>query len=172
MIPSLHSLLAAIVGTGLLLASEPVRAQLSESPITPGFWSWPRERTTSPEAIVAACRDHFAVQFPNGRYFGVRMRTLDKALIPPQIDEVGHCQFDRDMQMERCDMTINNSDGSVSVGVMEAGFSFDAERTMKMTVAPKIVDGVASNAKPFDVFPVRCPDDAVWNALKGVTPAK
>jgi hypothetical protein len=172
MIRALHALTAVVLATGSLVTSMPACAQLSESPITPGFWSWPRERPTTPPAIVAACRDHFAVQFPNGRYFGVRMRTPEKATVPPQIDEVGHCQFDRDTQVERCDMTINNSDGTVSVGMMEARFSFDAEKTMKMTVAPKVVDGVASNAKPFDVFPVRCPDDAVWNALNDVTPAK
>ena len=34
-----------------------------------------------------------------------------------------------------------------------------------MNVAPKMITNSPVDNAPFDVFPVRCPDDAVWSIL-------
>ena len=34
-----------------------------------------------------------------------------------------------------------------------------------MVVTPKMITDLPVDNAPFDAFPVRCPDDAVWNIL-------
>ena len=109
------------------------------------------------------------MQFSDGRYFGVQLRAGDKALAVPVIDEVGSCRFNRDTQVERCDLRVHNADGTVTVGVIESRFSFEADRTLKMSVVAT-VPGPEPKTNAFDVFPVRCPDEAVWGALNSVQP--
>ena len=157
---------AILMTASLAWAQEPLR----ESPITPGFWTWPREKTASVEAVGDACREKFAIQFPDGRYLGLRLRGTDKQVLPaPTVDEVGFCSFDRTSQIERCELHVYNGDGTSKSGAIESKFSIDADadRTIKMTVMPKIVDGSSVNAASFDVFPTKCPDDVVWNTLHG-----
>jgi hypothetical protein len=155
---------AVLISASAALAQQP----LQESPIKPGFWTWPREKAVDAQAIIDACQDKIAVQFADGRYFGLRLRNTDKkALVPPVVDEVGFCRFDPAAQIEQCSLRINNDDGTVKTGVIESKFAVDTDQTIKMTVTPKIVDGEPSKMPPFDVFPTPCPDAFVWTNLNG-----
>jgi hypothetical protein len=155
----------------LAMTCVPAQAQLNESPITPGFWTWPRDKLSTPEAIANSCREKFAVQFSDGRYFGVQLRAGDKALAAPVVDEVGRCRFSRDTQVERCDLRVHNADGTVTVGVIESRFSSEPDGKLKMSVVAT-VPGPQPKVNAFDVFPVRCPDDTVWDALNSVQPTR
>ena len=157
--------------SALAMTSVPAHAQMTESPITPGFWTWPQAKPTTPEAIANSCREKFAVQFPDGRYIGIQLRAGDKKLAAPMVDEVGSCKFDRDTQVERCDLRVNNADGTVTVAVIESRFSFEADRALKMSVKAT-VSAPEPKSSTLEVFPSRCPDEVVWNALNGVEPPK
>jgi hypothetical protein len=88
------------------------------------------------------------------------------------MDEVGHCRFNRETQVERCDLRVYNADGTVTVGVIESRFSFEPDRTFKMSVTATVSSGDQPGTSTFDVFPVRCPDEAVWDALGSLSPAR
>lgn len=162
-----------LLGLALVCAS-PLAAQeaMQQSPITPGFWAWPREKLTTPEQIARSCSTRFAVQFADGRYFGVTARTATKPVSPPEIHEVGQCRFDAARQVERCELRAPQADGSTVSGVIESRFSRDADGAVKMTVTPRATQGGdgAKQPEPFEVFPVRCPDDVVWATLNGEAP--
>lgn len=169
---SIRCLMGLFLG---LACASPTLAQEkpTQSPITPGFWAWPREKLSTPEQIARSCATRFAVQFPDGRYFGVKARTATKPVTPPEIDEVGQCRFDGASQIERCELRAPQADGSAVSGVIESRFARDADGAIKMTVTPRATEGGDASAKkpePFEVFPVRCPDDVVWAALNGEAP--
>jgi hypothetical protein len=146
----------------------PAQQPLQASPVTPGFWTWPREKTVGEQAIGDACQDKIAVQFADGRYFGLKLRGSDKKTASaPVVDEVGLCKFDSATQLERCELRINQDDGSVKTGTIESAFLIEADRTIKMTVTPKIIDGKPVSDPSFDVFPTPCPDAIVWRVLNG-----
>jgi hypothetical protein len=164
--------LAGLLVAGLLGAALPARAQLTESPIKPGFWTFPRQKAATAPDIAAACRDHFEVQFADGRFFGVRTRKAERNGVHREIDDVGRCTFDRAAQADRCDIKSIHDDGSVLAGTMENKYSFEPDKTLKMTVTPKLITDTPLSNLPFDVFPVRCPDDAVWNSLNEIPSPK
>src|SRR5262249_2436699 len=140
--------------------------KLQQSPIAPGYWTWPRQKPATPQAIRDECQSKIAFQFADGHYFGLKFRDAEKKPLPrPVVDEVGFCQFDRNQQIERCELRINNDDGTARTGVMESTYVVDADQSIKMTVTPKVEDGKPLNAAPFDVFPTRCPDAVVWDVL-------
>jgi hypothetical protein len=157
--------------SALAMACMPAHAQMTESPITPGFWTWPQAKPATPEAIANSCREKFAVQFPDGRYIGIQLRAGGKALAAPIVDEVGSCKFNRDTQVERCDLRVNNADGKVTVAVIESRFSFEPDRTLKMSVKAAI-SAPEPTTSTLEVYPSRCPDEVVWNVLNGVEPPK
>jgi hypothetical protein len=146
---------------------------LQHSPITPGYWTWPREKPTTPQAISDECHSKIAFQFADGHYFGLKFRDAEKKPLPiPVVEEIGICQFDQNKQIERCELRINNNDGTARIGAIESTFVVDANHNIKMTVTPKIEDGKPLNATPFDVFPTRCPDAIVWDILNGNRPPR
>lgn len=160
----------SIVGlafSALAMACVPAHGQMTESPITPGFWTWPQDKPATPEAIVNSCREKFAVQFSDGRYFGLQLRAGGKALAAPVVDEVGSCKFNRETQVERCDLRVNNADGTVTVAVIESSFTFEPDRTLKMSVKAT-VNAPEPATSTLVVYPSRCPDEVVWNLLNGV----
>ena len=167
-----HAFRMSIVTVSVIACLTGASAQdpMQQSPIAPGFWSWPRQPTVGQPAIAEACRSKFAIQFTDGRYFGVRLQNDDnKPLRPAIVDEVGYCRFNRETQVERCELRVFNPGGTVTTGVLESRFSLAADRVIRMTVTPKAQDGTdSSSLAPFDVYPVRCPDDVVWGALAGV----
>ena len=165
-----------LCAVALVLANAPAgfaQQPLEASPITAGFWSSPREKTANAQAVTEACQEKVALQFADGRYFGLKLQNADKkALLAPFMDEVGLCKFDRTTQIERCELRVNQDDGTVKTGMMESTYVVEADRTIKMTVAPKIVDGKPVDTPAFDVFSVKCPDAVVWGALNGVPASK
>jgi len=165
-----NALTASILVVGLFVT--PVQAQLFERPITPGFWSFPRQKAASVQDILAACREHFELEFPDGHFFGVRPRTAGRTNIQPEVDDVGHCAFNHHTQVEHCDMKESHPDGSVLVGTRESKYSFDADKTLRMTVTPKMITDTPFSDTNFDVFPVRCPDESVWGGLNEIDSPK
>ena len=163
-------LVSLIVASVLLAGLRPVlgQAQLSESPIAPGFWSFPRKKAVTAQDIFAACREHVEVEFADGHFFGLRLRTAGKINTQPEVDDVGQCVFNRDTQFEHCDIKEKHRDGSVLVGTREDKYSFEADRTLRMTVKPLMITDTPFTNDPFDVFPVRCPDGPVWSGLNEV----
>jgi hypothetical protein len=65
---------AAVLAVGLFATPALALAQLNESPIKTGFWSFPSDKTGAAKDILAACRDHFEVRFADGHFIGVRLR--------------------------------------------------------------------------------------------------
>jgi len=168
----LSKALDAAIAAGVVLSfccgALPARAQFSERPVTPGFWTFPRQKTVTPKDITAACREHFEVQFADGRFFGVKILKTEKSGIQRIIDEVGRCAFNRDTQVDRCDMKVIRLDGSLLAGTVENKYSSDADKTLKVTITPKLITDTPFSNTPYDAFPARCPDDGVWDALNEV----
>ena len=136
-------------------------AQLNESPITPGFWSFPSHKTATTQDVIAACRDHFEIKFADGHFIGLRMRRTASNLVERVVEDVGRCAFKA--QIDQCDIKLINPDGSILAGTTESRYSFDADKTLKMTVTPKMITDSPVTNVPFDAFPVSCPNDTVWS---------
>ena len=45
---------------------------LTESPITPGFWSFPR-KPVAPSDVAATCRAHLEIHFADGHFIALRL---------------------------------------------------------------------------------------------------
>jgi hypothetical protein len=144
--------------------------KLDASPITAGFWSFPREKPAGPQAIANSCRTRFVVQFADGHYFQVGMGSAGKQGSSPTISQVGNCSFNRDAQLERCTVKDNKADGSIETGTIESRFSTDPDGALRMKVTPTPDAPNSSSRTPFDLFPTHCPDDLVWTTLIGKNP--
>ena len=168
-----HRALSANV-LAVLLSGVPTLAlsQLNESPITPGFWSFPSHKAVTAPEIRAACRNHFEIRFEDGHFIGLTMQKAERSPAQRQVEDVGRCMFNRETQIDHCEKKINNPDGSIMVGTMESRYSFDNDKTLKMIVTPKMITDTPFSDAPFDAFPVRCPDAAVWSILNESRPPK
>jgi hypothetical protein len=49
---------------GLIGAPPLAQAELSESPITPGFWSFANRKSETTEDVRAACRNYIEIRLP------------------------------------------------------------------------------------------------------------
>jgi ABC transporter substrate binding protein len=155
--------LPLIVAFLMCLPQACTQEAMKESPITPGYWSWPREKNLNSQAIAERCHTQFSVQLANGPYFTVKLRDdANEVISPPQVSEVGFCKFNRETKVEACNLVLNHSEGTTYAGLIESRFSFDADGTLKMTVTPT-VNG--TQEKPFDIYPVHCPEDGAWQDL-------
>jgi hypothetical protein len=163
-------LMSGMMTMALWDALLPAQGQMTESPIAPGIWSFPSRKTAAAKDIAAACADHFQIRFAEGRFLGIKMRGPDKARVPREVDEVGRCSFKRDTATDRCDVKLIHADGSILGGTIEMKYALDADKVLKFTATPKMItDSPVANA-PFDAYPVRCPDDSVWNVLNDLAP--
>jgi hypothetical protein len=160
----------AVLAVGLFGA--PAQAQFNESPITPGFWSFPGRKAATAQDIAAACRDYFEIRFGDGHLMGLRMRRTERNAILRIVEAVGRCAFNRDAQVDYCAVKLIHSDGSILGGTIEGRYSFDADKVLKMTGTPKMITDSPSSNAPFDAFPVRCPDDVMWGILNESGPQK
>jgi hypothetical protein len=160
-----HALSATVLAVCLLGVPTLAQAQPNESPITPGFWSFPVHRAVTPQEIRAACRSHFEIRFADGHFIGLRMDKTERNVAQRQVKDVGRCAFNRETQVDRCEMKLFHPDGSIMVGTMEARYSFDSDNTLKMIVTPKMITDTPFSDAPFDSFPVRCPDATIWSIL-------
>jgi hypothetical protein len=157
--------LAAALAGSLFGTAALAQTQLSESPITAGFWSFPVKKITAAADIVTACRNHFEIRFADGHFIGLRMQKRDLGLTQREVEKVGRCTFNRDTQTDSCEIKLIHADGSILAGTAAIKYSLDGQKISKMVVTPKMITDSPVDNAPFDAFPVRCPDDAVWNIL-------
>ena len=68
-------------------------------------------------------------------------------------------------------MRMTNFDGSVLTGSLKSKYSLDGN-TLMIKVTPEMITDSASENSPYDAYPVRCPDDAIWSILNKSTPLK
>jgi hypothetical protein len=160
-----RALAVAVLAGGLFGTPALAQTQLSESPITPGFWSFPTKKVAAAPDIVALCRNHFEIRFADGHFVGLRLQRRDVGLVQREVEKVGRCTFNRATQTDSCEMKLIHSDGSILAGTAETKYTLDGQKISKMVVTPKMITDSPVDNAPFDAFPVRCPDDAVWNIL-------
>ena len=163
---------AAVLTIGLLGPPTLAQAQLSESPITPGFWSFPTHKTRTAKDVLAACRDHFEIRFADSHFIGLRMRISKQGLVQREVEDVGSCVFNREKQIDQCSVRTTHSDGSILAGTLKSRYLLDADHALTMSVTPEMITDSPSSNAPYQVFPVRCPDDAMWNILNEPPPVK
>jgi hypothetical protein len=154
---------AAILTVGLFATPTLASAHLKESPIAPGFWSFPTHKTRTAKDVLAACRDHLEIRFADGHFIGLRMRRSEQGLVQREVEDVGSCVFSREKQIDQCSVRNIHSDGSILAGTLKSRYSLDADHALTMSVTPAMITDSPSGNAPCQVFPVRCPDDAVWS---------
>ena len=164
----LHSLWAIPLALGLIGTPFFSQAQPSESPITPGFWSFANRKSETTEDVRAACRNYIEIRFADGHYIGLRIYKTESGVAVREVGEVGRCTFNRETQVEHCDKRLIKPDGSIMLGTTESRYSFGDGKTLKMTVTPKMITDTPFTNAPFDAFPVHYPDDVVWSILNDV----
>src|ERR1700722_16794067 len=185
----------AIFASAFCGTSASAQTALTESPITPGFWSFPRKPVAASD-IVAACRAHLEIRFADGHFIGLRMQKRDLGLVQREVETVGSCTFDRDKQVDTCEIKDIHSDGSILAGWLTIRYTLDpkgaakadskpdpkadsksepkpdAKKIAKILVTPKMITDSPVDNAPYDAFPVRCPDDAAWAILNETVPPK
>ena len=186
---------AVVFASAFCGASASAQTALGESPITPGFWAFPR-KTVAPSEMVAACRAHLEIRFADGHFIGLRAQKRDLGLTQREIESVGRCTFDRDRQVDTCEIRNIHADGSILAGVLTIKYTLElkadakaasksnaktdpkgeekpeAKKIAKILVTPKMITDSPVDNAPYEAFPVRCPDDAVWTILSETAPAK
>jgi hypothetical protein len=155
---------AAVLSIGLLGPPNVAQAELSESPIAPGFWSFPTHKTRTAKDVLAACRDHFEIRFADGHFIGIQSQRAERGGVHRHVAKVGRCAFNRETQIETCSARMTNYDGSVLAGTLRSKYSLDGN-ALTMRVTPEMTTDSPSGNLPYDAFPVRCPDDAIWSIL-------
>ena len=156
---------AAVLSIGLLVPPTLAQAELSESPIAAGFWSFPTHKTRTAKDVLAACRDHFEIRFADGHFIGLRMRISKQGLVQREVEDVGSCVFNREKQIDQCSVRTTHSDGSILAGTLKSKYTLDADLALTMSVTPEMITDSPSSNAPYQAFPVRCPDDAIWSIL-------
>jgi hypothetical protein len=165
-------LAAGVLTAGLFGGPIAVQAELNESPITPGFWSFPDHKVVTAPDVVALCRNHFEIRLPDGHFIGLHLRKREGGLVQREVENIGRCVFKRETQTDNCEMKNIHPDGSILGGTTINRYSLDGQKILKMNVAPKMITDSPVDNVPFDVFPVRCPDDVVWSILNETAPPK
>ena len=185
----------AIFASAFCGTSASAQTALTESPITPGFWSFPRKPVAASD-IVAACRAHLEIRFADGHFIGLRTQKRDLGLVQREVETVGRCTFDRDKQVDTCEIKNIHTDGSILAGVLTIKYTLDpkgaaktdskpdlkansksepkldTKKIAKILVTPKMITNSPVDNAPYDAFPVRCPDDAAWTILNETMPPK
>ena len=186
---------AVVFASAFCGASASAQTALAESPITPGFWAFPR-KAVAPSEMVAACRAHLEIRFADGHFIGLRAQKRDLGLAQREVESVGRCSFDRDKQLDICEIRYIHADGSILAGVLTIKYTLDskgdpkaapktdgkadqkseskpdAKRIAKILVTPKMVTDSPVDNAPYEAFPVRCPDDTAWTILSETAPPK
>jgi hypothetical protein len=60
---------------------------------------------------------------------------------------------------------------SAASGELSPTWTLDGN-TLIIKVTPAMITDSASENSPYDAYPVRCPDDAMWSILNESTPVK
>ena len=127
------------LASGLLDSLMPAKAQLSESPIAPGFWSFPDHKVVAAADVVAVCRNHFEIRLPDGHFIGLRLRKREEGLVQREVEGIGRCAFKRETQTDNCEIKNIHLDGSILGGKTVNQYSLDGQKILKMNVVPKMI---------------------------------
>jgi hypothetical protein len=103
MMSYLHSLSALLLAMGLIGSPRLAQAQLSESPITPGFWSFANRKSERAKDVVATCRNYLEIRFADGHYIGLRIYKNESGVAIREVGEIGRCTFNKETQVEHCE---------------------------------------------------------------------
>ena len=104
-------------------------------------------------------------------FIGIQLQKTERSGVQRQVAKVGRCVFSRDKQIETCSVRMTNYDGSVLTGTLRNKYSLDGNSLM-MKVTPEMITDSASENSPYEAYPVRCPDDTIWNILNESTAVK
>jgi hypothetical protein len=141
--------------------------KLTGSPVGSGYWAWPRKKLSTDSDIAAACRSPAFVA-SDGSYITVDLTPR----APQRLLEQGLCKFDSDAQTERCDQIFRGKDG-YEHGVLIMSYVTDDDGALKATVKGEAVDGPRKGERvEFDIYPVRCPDTVVLEAMRSFFSAR
>jgi hypothetical protein len=66
---------------------------------------------------------------------------------------------------------MTNYDGSVLAGTLRSKYSLDGN-ALTIRVTPEMTTDSPSSNAPYQAFPVRCPDEAIWSILNESTTVK
>ena len=135
-----------------------------KAPSHPAFGHSPTHNTRTAKDVLAACRDHFEIRFADGHFIGIQLQKTERSGVQRQVAKVRKCVFSRDKQIETCSVRMTNYDGSVLTGTLRNKYSLDGNSLM-MKVTPEMITDSASENSPYEAYPVRCPDDAMWSIL-------
>jgi hypothetical protein len=154
-----------LLGTGDAFAGACIGGQdcpkLSSSPVGAGYWAWARKKLTADSDIAAACRSPAFVA-SDGSYITVDFTPR----APQRLLEQGLCKFDADQQTERCDQVFRGDNG-YRHGALTISYVTDADGTLKASVKGEAMDGPKKGERvAFDMYPVRCPDMIVLEAMR------
>jgi hypothetical protein len=147
----------------------------SESPVTQGFWSWPRSKPKDATEIAATCRDTMALVLADGRYLGIHFTKqateAGRAPFSAKLVDRGACRFDPATQIERCDLTVTDKPGESNSGFISARYVVESDGTLKASIEGTTLEGPnKGKTEAFDIYPVRCPDDVVHELILSVLP--
>jgi hypothetical protein len=141
------SALPTILVTGFLGMQTPAQAQLTESTVTAGFWSFPTHKITTIHDVVTACRNRFEIRFADGHFLSLGMHQTNINLDQREVESVGRCMFNREKQIDSCEIKFMHYDGSILSGTTENRYSFDVDKTLKMIVTSRMItDSPSDNA--------------------------
>src|SRR5580692_13167873 len=93
----------AIFASAFCGTSASAQTALTESPITPGFWSFPR-KPVAPSDVAATCRAHLEIHFADGHFIALRLQKRDMGLYQREVEAVGRCSFDQNKQADICEI--------------------------------------------------------------------
>src|SRR5580704_5811886 len=140
----------AIFASAFCGTSASAQTALTESPITPGFWSFPR-KPVAPSDVVAACRAHLEIRFADGHFIGLRTQKRDMGLVQREVETVGRCTFDREKQVDTCEIKNLHTDGSILAGVLTIKYTLDPkglDSKGDLKAAPKTDSKADSKSEP------------------------
>jgi hypothetical protein len=147
-----------------------------ESPVTQGFWSWPRSKPKDATELAATCRDTMALVLADGRYLGLHFTKqasaeAGRAPFSAKLVDRGACRFDPATQVERCDLTVTDKPGETNSGFISTRYTVEADGTLKGSIEGTTLEGPnKGKIDAFDIYPVRCPDDVVHEVILSILP--
>jgi hypothetical protein len=148
-------------------------AKFEASPVTAGFWSWPRNKPNNEAEVAQVCRAALAMVFADGRYLTLKVETLP-SLDPAgrrakaRVTDRGICKFDRETQIERCDQVVAETPGEIGAGHITSRYSIE-EGSLKAAIKGEVTDGARKGeTKEFSMYPVRCPDEVANEVMLSI----
>jgi len=145
--------------------------KFSKSPVEAGFWSWPKVKPTGSAEIIKACSESMAVVFGDGRYIGMRFESAGPSRgKTASLTDHGRCYFKEAEQVEICEIAVMEN-GQVNRGVISQHYDTEADGSLRATVVGRSLEGPKEGQRlNFEIFPVKCDDDFVYENLLSIFP--